>query len=121
MTGGSGNIDEDRLIDEALNKISKGNIRIEDMNRMADITSALIDSLARDVLTKIIDDIKEQSVWSMRTGGRPPDFTSLHFTIQGRVLAFVTALLNKWEYVTTQSMKDHAMKEMKKVMDDGKK
>jgi hypothetical protein len=117
---GSGDIFNNRIIDEALKHVSNNKVRIEDLNRMAENTSDLIDNLARDVLIKIVDDIKQQNEWSMQRGGPPPDFVKIQFTIQGRIMAFMTTLLRKWEYVSTEFMGEHAIKEMKKILDDKK-
>jgi hypothetical protein len=56
----------------------------------------------------------------MQRGGPPPDFVKIQFTIQGRIMAFMTTLLRKWEYVSTEFMGEHAIKEMKKILDDKK-
>ena len=115
------NFDENRIIDEALKRVSKGKVRIEDMQELSNEMNDSLNELSRHVLNEIVADVRKQTEWSIKHGAPPLSLIKTHFAIQSTLLTFLGILLRHWIDVSSQALAEHNIQDFKDTLGEEKK
>lgn len=112
--------EEDRILDEALKRVTHGKTRIEDMKQLAEETNESINDLAKLVLKEIVDNVKKQAEWSIQRGAPPITTLKTYLAIQSTLLAFLNTLIGMWTDISGEAMGEENMRQFKDILGEKK-